>query len=133
MGFLLNLLTGIWFFFGFPEQYFYNPSFQLLLTFVAIAGINCSTVGPLDEAVLVSQCVVGPGDSGGPVYSYASSSGPSVNGRGTITAGYGTAATCPGASAPVAGWDTVLYAPLLRPAGDPQIGSLQFWGITLLP
>lgn len=39
-GFILNLLTGIWFFFGFPEQYFYNPSFQLLLTFVAIAGIN---------------------------------------------------------------------------------------------
>jgi hypothetical protein len=39
-GFALNLLTGIWFFFGFPEQYFYNPSFQLLLAFVAIAGIN---------------------------------------------------------------------------------------------
>jgi hypothetical protein len=39
-GFVLNLLTGIWFFFGFPEQYFYNPSFQLLLTFVAIAGVN---------------------------------------------------------------------------------------------
>src|SRR6266853_1864945 len=34
------ILTGIWFFFGFPEQYFYNPSFQLLLTFVAIAGVN---------------------------------------------------------------------------------------------
>ena len=39
-GFVLNLLTGIWFFFGFPEQYFYNPSFQLLLAFVAIAGLN---------------------------------------------------------------------------------------------
>jgi hypothetical protein len=39
-GFALNLLTGIWFFFGHPDQYFYNPSFQLLLTFVAIAGIN---------------------------------------------------------------------------------------------
>jgi len=39
-GFVLNLLTGIWFFFGHPEQYFYNPSFQLLLTFVAIAGLN---------------------------------------------------------------------------------------------
>ena len=39
-GFVLNLLTGIWFFFGFPEQYFYNPSFQLLLTFVAVAGVN---------------------------------------------------------------------------------------------
>jgi len=39
-GFVLNLLTGIWFFFGFPEQYFYNPSFQLLLAFVGIAGVN---------------------------------------------------------------------------------------------
>jgi hypothetical protein len=39
-GFVLNLLTGIWFFFGFPEQYFYNPSFQLLLFFVGVAGIN---------------------------------------------------------------------------------------------
>ena len=39
-GFVLNLLTGIWFFFGHPDQYFYNPSFQLLLTFVAIAGVN---------------------------------------------------------------------------------------------
>jgi hypothetical protein len=39
-GFVLNLLTGIWFFFGFPEQYFYNPSFQLLLSFVALAGLN---------------------------------------------------------------------------------------------
>ncbi len=39
-GFILNLLTGIWFFFGHPDQYFYNPSFQLLLTFVALAGLN---------------------------------------------------------------------------------------------
>ena len=39
-GFVLNLLTGIWFFFGHPDQYFYNPSFQLLLAFVAIAGVN---------------------------------------------------------------------------------------------
>jgi hypothetical protein len=39
-GFGINLLTGIVFFFGFPEQYFYNPSFQLLVTFVLVAGIN---------------------------------------------------------------------------------------------
>jgi hypothetical protein len=39
-GFAINLLTGIVFFFGFPEQYFYNPSFQLLVTFVLLAGIN---------------------------------------------------------------------------------------------
>ena len=39
-GFAVNLLTGIVFFFGFPEQYFYNPSFQLLITFVMVAGLN---------------------------------------------------------------------------------------------
>lgn len=39
-GFSINLLTGIVFFFGFPEQYFYNPSFQLLVTFVLVAGLN---------------------------------------------------------------------------------------------
>ena len=39
-GFGINFLTGIVFFFGFPEQYFYNPSFQLLITFVLVAGVN---------------------------------------------------------------------------------------------
>ena len=39
-GFGINFLTGIVFFFGFPEQYFYNPSFQLLVTFVLVAGVN---------------------------------------------------------------------------------------------
>ena len=39
-GFAINLITGVVFFFGFPEQYFYNPSFQLLVTFVLIAGVN---------------------------------------------------------------------------------------------
>ncbi len=39
-GLTVNLLTGIVFFFGFPEQYFYNPSFQLLVTFVLIALAN---------------------------------------------------------------------------------------------
>jgi hypothetical protein len=39
-GFAVNLLTGIVFISGFPEQYFYNPSFQLLVTFVMIAGVN---------------------------------------------------------------------------------------------
>ena len=40
VGFAINLTTGIVFFFGFPEQYFYNPSFQLLVTFVLVAGLN---------------------------------------------------------------------------------------------
>lgn len=41
-GFAVNLTTGVVFFFGFPEQYFYNPSFQLLVTFVMIAGANAA-------------------------------------------------------------------------------------------
>jgi hypothetical protein len=42
-GFTVNLLTGIVFFFGFSEQYFYNPSFQLLILFVAVAAVNAAS------------------------------------------------------------------------------------------
>jgi hypothetical protein len=61
-GFVLNLLTGIWFFFGFPEQYFYNPSFQLLLTFVAIAGVNVA-VFYLTDAFGEVKLMPGGGDA----------------------------------------------------------------------
>ena len=39
-GWVVNLLTGIVFFSGFPEQYFYNPAFWWKGTFMAIAAIN---------------------------------------------------------------------------------------------
>jgi hypothetical protein len=39
-GYAVNVLTGIAFFSGFPEQYFYNPAFWWKGTFMAIAGIN---------------------------------------------------------------------------------------------
>ena len=39
-GFAVNALTGVTFFSGFPEQYFYNPSFWWKGTFMAIAGMN---------------------------------------------------------------------------------------------
>src|SRR4030095_3743637 len=39
-GYGVNVLTGITFFSGFPEQYFYNPAFWWKGTFMAIAGIN---------------------------------------------------------------------------------------------
>src|SRR5215208_1203911 len=39
-GFAVNALTGITFFSGFPEQYFYNPAFWWKGTFMAIAAIN---------------------------------------------------------------------------------------------
>jgi hypothetical protein len=61
-GFVLNLLTGIWFFFGFPEQYFYNPSFQLLLGFVMIAGLNAA-VFYLTDAFREVQLMPGGADA----------------------------------------------------------------------
>jgi hypothetical protein len=39
-GYALNVLTGLFFFSGFPEQYFYNAAFWWKGTFMAIAGIN---------------------------------------------------------------------------------------------
>ena len=39
-GYAVNAVTGALFFSGFPEQYFYNPSFWWKGTFMAIAGIN---------------------------------------------------------------------------------------------
>jgi len=39
-GFVGNILLGIVFFSGHPDQYFYNNSFRLKLMFMAVAGIN---------------------------------------------------------------------------------------------
>jgi len=39
-GFVLNILTGISFFTAFPDQYLYNPSFQLKMVFIMLAGVN---------------------------------------------------------------------------------------------
>lgn len=39
-GFAVNLLTGIVFFSGFPEQYAYNPSFFFKGVFMAVAALN---------------------------------------------------------------------------------------------
>ena len=39
-GFAINALTGLAFFAGFPEQYAYNPAFQLKLLFMLLAGMN---------------------------------------------------------------------------------------------
>jgi di/tricarboxylate transporter len=39
-GYCVNILTGITFFSGFPEQYAYNPSFFWKGVFMAIAGMN---------------------------------------------------------------------------------------------
>ncbi len=34
-GYVVNVLTGIVFFFGHPDQYFYNPAFRFKLAFMA--------------------------------------------------------------------------------------------------
>lgn len=39
-GYLLNIATGIVFFFGHPDQYFYNNAFRFKALFMAVAGIN---------------------------------------------------------------------------------------------
>ena len=36
----MNILTGIVFFFGHPDQYFYNNAFRLKAAFMVLAGIN---------------------------------------------------------------------------------------------
>jgi hypothetical protein len=93
-----------------------------------LSGLSCDPTGPLTIASSVAgTCAAAPGDSGGPVYSYQADG--TVLVRGTITAANSNVA-CPGAS-PMGG-DKVWYAPLARPRGDPQIGSLSFYNAAVL-
>jgi hypothetical protein len=39
-GYALNIITGIVFFFGYPEQYAYNDAFYFKAAFMGIAGFN---------------------------------------------------------------------------------------------
>jgi len=39
-GFVVNILTGILFFVGHPDQYFYNDAFRFKFAFMVLAGIN---------------------------------------------------------------------------------------------
>jgi hypothetical protein len=39
-GYVSNMLLGVVFFFGHPDQYFYNDAFRLKLSLMAVAGIN---------------------------------------------------------------------------------------------
>ncbi len=40
VGFVINLLTGLMFFVSAPDQYTYNPAFQIKLLFILVAGVN---------------------------------------------------------------------------------------------
>ena len=37
---MLNLMTGVVFYVGHPDQYFYNNAFRLKVLFMAVAGLN---------------------------------------------------------------------------------------------
>jgi hypothetical protein len=39
-GYFLNFLSGICFFTNAPDQYMYNPSFQMKFLFMGVAGVN---------------------------------------------------------------------------------------------
>jgi hypothetical protein len=97
--------------------------------FDGVGGIPCGdAVGPLTLARYddLTACAVTFGDSGGPVYTYTGRDlNTTVFARGTITGG-ATGASCPGAFPN--GGHAVLYAPLVRPAGDSEFGSLGFYG-----
>jgi len=85
----------------------------------------------------VNTCIAAPGDSGGPAYSFGNSLA-TVRGRGTITAGVLNTACLADSGTRVpppiitTGSRVVWYAPLQRPLFDPHIGSLQFYGATIL-
>jgi hypothetical protein len=67
-GYLINVSTGILFFAGFPDQYMYNPSFQIKMMFMAMAGINVlvfylvvygkiKALGPEDDAPRAARII----------------------------------------------------------------------------
>src|SRR6266446_7592490 len=39
-GYVVNILTGIVFFVGHPDQYFYNDAFRFKVAFMTFAGLN---------------------------------------------------------------------------------------------
>jgi len=113
-----------------------------------VTAVNVTVLGimPLTFATAgVGTCIAAPGDSGGPTFSprlYWARPWPFIQfgavGRGTITAGY-LDTPCladSGSRVPppviITGSYRVFYAPLVRPFFDPFIGSLQFYGATLL-
>jgi hypothetical protein len=103
-----------------------NIPVQQVDVFTGLAGQPCNPNGPFTKASTSSTtCAVAPNDSGGPAYSYTGV-GTNVLVRGTLSAGNGPV-PCPGLFT-TTGFNTVFYAPALRPAGGPTIGSLNQYG-----
>jgi hypothetical protein len=106
---------------------------QVTLVDTTVLGIQ-----PLTYAVAgVNTCIAAPGDSGGPTFSFGTSLA-NVRGRGTVTAGVLNTACLADSGTRVpppiitTGSRVVWYAPLQRPFFSPFIGSLQFYGATIL-
>ena len=70
LGYAMNVLTGISFVAGFPDQYIYNPAFQTKLMFMGVAGLNVvvfylatyrsvAATGPTEEAPLPARIAGG--------------------------------------------------------------------------
>jgi hypothetical protein len=59
LGFVINLVTGVLFLAGHPEQYVHNGAFQLKMLFVLLAGIN---VVLFNLTVFRETATLGPGD-----------------------------------------------------------------------
>ncbi|MDI1463268.1 S1 family peptidase [Catellatospora sp. KI3] len=110
-----------------------------------VYAVNTSVLGmaPMTYAAKVpgvpaaGNCVAAPGDSGGPVYSHGLFINKWPNfeiaalARGTITAGY-LDTPCLSQGVWKTGSYRVFYAPVRRPFFGPYVGSLTFYGATLM-
>jgi hypothetical protein len=99
---------------------------------IPVTHVNQSDFGyfPLTRAAYpTAACAGARGDSGGPAYTYSGTA--AVVGRGTISTGRPGTASCPNASDSESS-QVVYYAPLVRPSAGPTVGSLQFYGATIL-
>jgi hypothetical protein len=69
-GYLINVITGISFFAAEPDQYLYNPSFQIKMAFMTLAGTNVllfyltmfrrvTSCGPGEDAPMAARIMGG--------------------------------------------------------------------------
>ncbi|GIH06717.1 hypothetical protein Rhe02_47840 [Rhizocola hellebori] len=111
---------------------------------IRVVAVNTSVLGiaPLTRAEkvpagpFVGNCIAAPGDSGGPVYNYGLViRWPFLQwgavARGTITAGVLDTPCWTNTGWATGSW-RVWYAPVRRPLFDIHIGSLQWYGATLM-
>ncbi len=107
-----------------------------------VVAVNTSVLGlaPLTRARKVpfttaaNNCIAAPGDSGGPVFSWAIDTWFlkwGARARGTVTAGV-LNTPCLTIFGWIWGANEMWYAPAQRPWGDAQIGWLQWYGATLM-